>query len=203
MVKIFADQPIIESSSIITFEGDEKRARLQISRWVASGHLIQLKRGYYLLASQYRKVEPDLRYVANMLVSPSYVSMQYALGYFGLIPEAVAAVTSITTVRPQTITTPIGRFEYRHAHPRLFWGYETRDPLGKMPLQMALPEKALLDLIYLTPGKIAREFFESLRLQHLETINMERLTEFAWKFGGFKMKRALKAFCEYLENEGA
>lgn len=197
LVASFSDQPIVESSSIITLAGDARAARVQISRWVASGRLIQLKRGYYLLSKAYRKREPDPHYIANILVSPSYLSLAYALGHYGLIPEAVPAFTSVTLRRPTSISTPVGRFEYRHVTRRLFWGYETRDPLGRAPVQMALPEKALLDFIHLTPGRADERFFESLRLQNLEVIDDDRLRAFAERFGGRKMLLAARAFSRY------
>lgn len=197
LIKTFADQPVVESSSIITLVGNAKAARVQISRWVASGRLIQLKRGYYLLPPPYRKMEPDIHYVANILCAPSYVSLVYALGYYGMIPEAVVAVTSVTTRRPQKISTPIGRFEYRHVIPRLFWGFDTKNPLGVMPVQIALPEKALLDLIYFTAGDVDEKFFESIRLQHTDIIDMDRMRDFASKFGGRKMIKAVKVFSDW------
>jgi predicted transcriptional regulator of viral defense system len=201
LVAAFADQPVVESSSIITLSGDAKAARVQISRWVSSGVLIQLRRGYYLLARQYRRKEPDVHYIANVLSSPSYVSLEYALAYYGLIPEAVAVITSVTTRRPETIQTPIGRFEYRHIAQQHFWGYETRDAAGVAPVQMALPEKALLDLVYLSPGGIGEGFFESLRLQHFESLDADRLTAFAKRFGGRKMPAAARALLKYTASE--
>ncbi|MFA4874508.1 MAG: type IV toxin-antitoxin system AbiEi family antitoxin domain-containing protein [bacterium] len=197
LIEKFADQPVVESAALITFIGDAATARVQISRWVSSGRLIQLRRGYYLLAPKLRRREPDVHYIANVLCAPSYVSLTYALGFYGMIPEAVVTVTSVTTRRPVLYSTPIARFEYRHIAPHLFWGYETQEPQGVTPVQIALPEKALLDLIYLTPGKADEVFFESLRLQHLDVIDAPRLHAFAARFGGRKMPSAARAYEKY------
>ena len=198
LVEIFSDQPVVESASVITLVGDEKAARVQISRWVKAGKLFQLRRGYYLLAPPYRRKEPNLHYIANLLSRPSYVSLAYALAYYGLIPEEVPAITSITTGRPHAIPTPMGRFEYRHMSPKLFWGYETIDPLSIEPVQIATPEKALLDLVYLTKGDADKRFFEGMRIQHVETFNIQKLKEYAHRFGGRKVPRAADAFEQYV-----
>lgn len=197
-LETFTDQPVVESASIITLVGDEKTARVQISRWVNAGKLIQLRRGYYLLAPPYRKREPNLHYIANLLCQPSYVSLAYALAYYGVIPEEVPTITSVTTGRPQVVPTPVGRFEYRHVSQKLFWGYETIDPLGIEPVQIATPEKALLDLVYLTKGDANEEFFEGMRIQHAETFDLQRLKEFAHRFGDRKVPRAVNAFERYI-----
>ncbi len=184
LIEIFADQPFIESASLVTLAGDAAAARVQISRWVASGHLMQLRRGYYLHA-------------------PSYISLDYALSHYGLIPEAALTITSVTTKRPAVIATPIGRFAYRHIAPQHFWGTEMHEPRGLTPVQMALPEKALLDLLYLTPGRVGATLLESLRLQHLDTLDLSRLQGFAKRFGGPKMLRAAEEIERYsIETEG-
>lgn len=198
-VEIFADQPVVESASVITLVGDEETARVQISRWVKAGKLVQLRRGYYLLAAPYRKKEPNLHYLANLLCRPSYISLTHALAHYGVIPEAVPGITSVTTGRPHALTTPVGRFEYKHVSPKLFWGYETIDPLGNEPVQIASPEKALLDLVYLTKGYAQEGFFESLRIQHVDVFDLKKLHEFAERFNRPKMLRAASSFEHYAE----
>lgn len=199
LIENFAEQPVVESASLATLSGDLETSQVQISRWVSSGVLIQLRRGYYLLAPRYRKREPDLHYLANLLVAPSYISLEYALGYYGLIPEYVAGITSITTGRPQTRETPIARFEYRHIAIRYYFGYETLEPDGMVPVDIATPEKALLDLIYFTPGRVDESFFDSIRLQNFETIDEARLKSYAGRFRGRKMLAAVDALKKYRE----
>lgn len=197
LITAFGDQPVVESASIITLTGDVRAARVQISRWVSSGVLVQLRRGYYILARRYRKKDPDPLYIANILCDPSYVSLEYALGHYGLIPEAAAVITSVTTRRPQVLNTPLCRFEYRHMVSRRFFGYDTQGPSGLAPVQIALPEKALLDLIYFTPGRIDERFFESIRLQNLESLDAAAFAEFAVRMGGRKMQAAAGALERY------
>ena len=166
--------------------------RLQLSRWVKNGRLIKLHKGLYALAEPYRKIKPEPFCIANSLRSASYVSLQSALAWYGVIPEFVPVVTSVTTGRPQTIETPMGRFDFRHINKSFFWGYQQVELMAGQTVFIARPEKALLDLAYLTPGGDKEEFIEELRIQNLEQIDKAVLREFAGKSQSPKLKRALQ-----------
>ena len=166
--------------------------RLQLSRWVKGGRLIKLHKGLYTLAEPYRKIKPEPFCIANSLKSASYVSLQSALAWYGLIPEFVPVVTSVTTGRPQTIETPMGRFDFRHINKSFFWGYQQVELTAGQMTFIARPEKALLDLVYLTPSGDKEEFIEELRIQNLEQIDKAVLREFAGKSQSPKLNRALQ-----------
>jgi len=177
--------------------------RLQINRWVKDGKIIRLHKGFYTLADPYRKVIGQPFCIANHLKQASYVSLHSALSWYGLIPEFVPAVTSITTGRPQTIETPLGRFEFRHISKKYFWGYRhTELETGQLAF-IARPEKALLDLIYFTVGSDDRVFLEELRLQSFEKIDRVVLRKFVERFQSPKLRRALDTIEKILdEGEG-
>ena len=120
-----------------------------------------------------------------------------------MIPEFVAAVTSITTGRPQTIETSLGRFEFRHIAKKHFWGYRQIEPAIGQTAFVARAEKALLDLIYMTPGADTMEFIEELRLQNIEELDKTILRQFANRFGSPKIRRTLRSIESVLdEGEG-
>jgi hypothetical protein len=119
------------------------------------------------------------------------VSLESALSWYGLIPEFVPSVTSVTTVRPQVIQTLLGRFEFRHIDKDFFWGYSEVKLLEKQNAFIALPEKALLDLVYLTADGDKKEFLEELRLQNFEKIDKDVLRQFTEKSDSPKLKRAV------------
>lgn len=169
---------------------DLRQVRLQLSRWVADGRVVRLRKGVYTLAPPYRKVQAEPFSIANTLKAASYVSLQSALAWHGLIPEFVPAVTSVTARRPQTIATPSGRFEFRHIKKSLFWGYRQVELSVKQAAFVALPEKALLDLLYLTPGSDAQGYVRQLRLQGFEKIDTGVLEDFARKTDSPKVIRA-------------
>ena len=141
--------------------------------------------------------------IANKLVAGSYVSLEMALSHYNLIPEHLAVITSVTTGRPGTWQNEFGRFLFRHIHPQYFFGVEYRLLADKQHAYVAYPEKALLDLIYLRSGGDSPDFIESLRLQNLDQINLDRLQQFARRFDKPKLHRAVDILIELIEAEAA
>ncbi|MBI2616191.1 MAG: hypothetical protein HYW52_11070 [Gemmatimonadetes bacterium] len=153
-----------------------------------------------MLGAPWRKVQPHPFLIANELQRPSYVSLQSALAYYAMIPEAVPVTTSVTTGRPVTLDTPLGRYRYRHVRRGAFFGY---GPVNVFPDQEALlaePAKALLDLIYLTPGGDGADYLESLRLEGLEAISPQDLRDQARAWGRDKIARAVEAILRLRES---
>ncbi len=187
--------------SFLAAGGSLGQIRLQISRWVNDGKLIRLHKGFYTLSEPYRKTDYQPFCIANSLKKVSYVSLQSALSWHGVIPEYVPAVTCVTTGRPQTIETPLGRFEFRHISDKYFWGYHQIKLKAEQTAFIASPEKALLDLIYLTPGSDNMEFLEELRLQNFEKFDVTVLNQFAEKFKSPKMNRAAALIEEILKSD--
>lgn len=175
------------------------QVRLQINRWVQSGKIIKIHKGLYTLAEPYRKTSAEPFYIANALKSASYISTHSALSWYGMIPEFVPSVTSITTGRPQSIETPLGRFDFRHVSKKYFWGYQQIDLKSGIRAFVAHPEKALLDLIYLTPGGDKIDFLDELRLQNFGQLDRTRLRQFVEKFNSPKISRALANIERILE----
>ena len=109
--------------------------------------------------------------LANLIYGPSYVSLEYALYYHGLIPEAVCVVTSVTTGRKKRYRTPVGEFDYLHMPERFFSPGAEYFPLDRgRGFMMAGPEKALFDLLYLRYSDVAypdigEHLFENLRIE--------------------------------------
>jgi len=88
------------------------------------------------------------------MLPASYISLQSALAYYGMIPEHVPVTTSVTTSRPAHWETPLGIFDFRHIQVDFFDGYRLIDLSEKQQAFIARLEKALLDLVYLEPGGI-------------------------------------------------
>lgn len=92
-----------------------------------------------------------------------------------MIPEFVPITTSVTTARPQHLSTPLGNFDFRHINKKYFWGYKQEQVSSNQFAFIARPEKALLDLLHLTPNGNDADYIKELRLQNLEAINFEFL----------------------------
>jgi predicted transcriptional regulator of viral defense system len=196
-----ADEPVFSSALLMTPEEDRADVQKQLSRWSKAGKLLQLRRGVYALAPPYRKTLPSPFLTANYLKRGSYVSLQSALAHHGLIPESVPEVTSVTTGRPEKLSTPLGRFSFRHVRKSMFHGYERIEVAGRQEAFVATAEKSLLDLVYLTPGSDKPAYLEELRLQNLESLVPNRLVELARRSGSPKMVRAVNLILEIAEAE--
>ena len=190
LLAIVGDQDLFETGFLLVGDVDPKEIRRQLSRWVASGRLVQLRRGLYALAPPYRKSEPHPFQVANRLVRGSYVSLQSALAYHGLILEHVPVTTSVTSGRPQHRENPFGSFEYHHCPPHGLNGYRMENLGGLHEALVATPEKALTDLIHLTPGADSEAWLSELRLTGLEKLGPDLLEKTAGQRP--KIRRAMR-----------
>lgn len=191
--------PAVETELLLAGVVDPAAFRVQISRWAGSGKLIPLRRGWYLLAEPYRKTPLVEAALAGAMCAPSYISLEMGLEHHGLIPDAVAMLTSVTTRRPARIVTPIGTFDYRHIQPSLFWGYAPAT-IRDQTVLIALPEKALLDIIYLKHVPVSEDFLRELRLQNVRRLDLNRLKRFAQRFGSRRMSRAAEEIRRYVVN---
>jgi predicted transcriptional regulator of viral defense system len=201
LLDIVRDEPAFESGLLLAGGARPADVQRQLSRWTAAGRLYQLRRGLYSLAPPYQRTRPHPFLIANRMVRGSYVSLQSALAHYGLIPEYAPLTTSVTTLRPQLHHTPLGAFDYRHVNPALFFGYRRMDLGQAQHAFVALPEKALLDLIYLTPGGDAPACLRELRLQNLDRLDVALLRDFADRAGKPKLRRAVETVAELASAE--
>lgn len=170
--------------------------RLQLSRWVKAGKLIQLRKGLYTLPKPYSKVAAHPFVIANAMKKASYVSLQSALAFYGMIPEHVPSVMSITTQRPEEVVNPLGRFGFRHIKKDWFHGFKQIELGQNQRAFVAVPEKALLDLVYLTPGSADRDYLLELRLQNLEQLDSRIVLGMANTSGSKKLLHAGRLIAE-------
>lgn len=196
LLETVGELPVFRASLLLAGDRDPADLRRQLARWNASGKVVQLRRGVYVLAAPWRRVEPHPFLLANELQRPSYVSLESALAYHGLIPEAVPVTTSVTTGRPGTLDTPLGRFRYRHLRPETFFGYRRVAVFRDQEARVAEAGKALLDLAYLTAGGDAVESLEGLRLEGFDALRPEALRELARRWNRPKIDRAVAAILE-------
>ncbi len=189
--------PLIDTENLFVGIPDPIGIEVQISRWKKAGKIIQLKRGMYLLAEPYRKIEPYAFYIAGVLIRPSYISLEKALEYYNLIPEAVTTYTSITTKRKKRFVSEPGIFEYSHINKSLFWGYNSVT-VNNQTAFVASCEKAILDYFYIKKPDISLDYLEGLRLQNVNKISIKKLFEYARRFNRQKILYAAQLIKEYI-----
>jgi hypothetical protein len=200
LLSILGDETLFETSLLLAGKVNPNVVRLQLSRWTKSGRIYQLRRGVYAIAPPYQKTKPHPYVIANHLQRASYVSMQSALAFYNLIPDTVNTTVSVTTGRPEYLSTPLGDFEFRHVKPGLFKGYQMTD-LGDQQAFVATPEKALLDLVYLQPDGETPEYLQELRLQNLDRLDLGMLRTLSDNFDKPKLRRATEAISELAHRE--
>ena len=191
LIQIVARDPVFTSGFLLA--GEENRADIskQLTRWTKAGKIYQLRRGVYSLAPPYQKVGPHPFLVANRLMPGSYVSLQSALAYYGLVPEFVPVTTSVTTRRQNRWENSLGVYVFRYLQESFIFGYKQVEVAPKQMAFVAEPEKALLDLIYLTPGADSKEYVDELRLQNTEQLDLEKLSRYAEQMDKPKLLRVI------------
>lgn len=187
------NQPLFETGLLLSGKTDPYDVRRQLSRWVSMGRIRQLRRGLYTCAPPYQTIKPHPFIIANALVPGSYVSGQSALAYYGLIPEYAPHTISMTLART---SDRYGEFTHHHLARHLFFGYRSMEVVPGQSAFVAFPEKALLDLAHLTSNSDSPEYLSELRLQNLETLDLDRLFDFAERSRKPKWRRVAGQIAE-------
>lgn len=172
----------------------------RLVEWQARGYLQRMANGWY----RFVEVSVDenlLWFAANRIYQPSYLSLETALSYHGLVPEGVYTLTSVSSRKTQAFVTPLGTFGYRRVLPRLFFGYDVLRPAHDRPVLMASLEKALLDYCYLNPHLQNTADFVALRLNgdvlH-ERLDLARLADYQRLFGSQRLNQRIRALLKLL-----
>lgn len=156
-----ASQPITHQllTSILK---DYKRPNDKIKTLRTDGVLQSLKKGLYVAGPNIRGSKPETRLLANHIYGPSYVSMDTALAYYGLIPERVYEIASMTTKLSKSFHTPVGTFTYTHLPlPYYAFGLHMIKLSDTQRAIVATPEKALCDKIIGTSGILLRSTIQA------------------------------------------
>lgn len=164
---------------------EHKKPRDKVTALLKDGSIVRIKKGLYIFGPDYRRKAISLEILANLIYSPSYISLEYALSKYGLIPERAYVVTCICLQRSRTFKTPVGHFSYK------------KKPLAAYPLGinrveiphegsylMATPEKALVDLISQVKGiksvrRMQEYLYDNMRMEQsdLKNLNKKLLNE--------------------------
>lgn len=202
LLNLVGSEPVFASAILKVGNVAAEEIQMQLIRWVKAGKIIQLRRGLYALAEPYQKVTPHPFLVANQLKKASYISLQSALAHYGMIPEYVPAVTSVTTGRPEQLRTKLGVYIFRHIKKTFFKGFREIEVAPAQFAFVAAPEKAILDLIYLTPRGDTKGYLSELRLQNLDKMNLSLLVDTAKESRSPKLLRAARRIMRMAKKEG-
>ena len=172
--------------------------RVQLSRWEKRGLLVRVRRGQYILAAKQDQVDVEL--LVNEIKN-CYISLEYALNYYNLIPEVPRKITAVTTARSETVETPFGDFVYKKIKPVLFTGYVLKDSkVEGRQIKIASLTKSVFDVVYFGSFGAVPDF-EKLRLnfEELQAGFAERdYLKWLNQVSAVRLKRKLELFLEFL-----
>ena len=152
----------IDTAALKAALDDYKSPKDKITTLEQSGLLIRLKRGLFVVSPMVHSQPLSKELIANHIYGPSYISLQTALSFYGLIPERVHTVCSMTTKRSSSFINPLGNFDYISV-PAAYFAIGIRQEIvnNNYAYLIATPEKALCDMIVETKG---------LKLQSIKAI---------------------------------
>lgn len=149
--------------------------RDRVTALLRRGDIVRVKKGLYVFGDPLRRRPYSRELLANLVYGPSFVSLDSALSFHGLIPERVEATTSVTTKRPKRFDTPVGSFIYRQAPKGYYPLGMDRVEEGDVAFLIAVPERALADKIrddrghpLRTRADAERYLFDDLRIDREE-----------------------------------
>lgn len=206
IASMLANVPYITRKNIELILGDKRRTTdYRIYSLVRKKILQPLKKGLYMSLPYYDKTRQRQglsEYIASILVSPSYISMEYMLAEYGLIPESVYGVTSITTKKTRRIDTALGVFSYRNIKESMYKNFIPKLFDGKK-YYVATPAKAVFDFLYETtfPSRSAMSSYllsdSRINWDVLTRGDRKELTDLINSSKSAKMKSALDILVSY------
>lgn len=176
---------------------DGENLNYWVKKLLKSGEITALKKGLYVSRLYLLSLEknPSLKeqyveYLANVIRYPSYISMEYALAKYGVIPEGVYAITCVTTKTPRTYENKLGNFIYKNIKSELFTGFEAINFEGKR-VKFASRAKALFDFLYFRKaGRI-----EDLRINwdQFDEKDKKEFRSIVFESGSYKINQILNS----------
>ncbi|MFC2081116.1 hypothetical protein ACFLR8_02785 [Bacteroidota bacterium] len=148
---------------------------MNLVRWQKKGYILRLRNRWYVFndSESHENIE---WLAANLIYTPSYVSLHTVLSWYNLIPEMIGSTTSVTTRKTNKFSTPLGNFDYHRIKPELFgFGYSLEDMSAygsennkSRKIMVASPQKAILDFFYINSFYSSEKDMVDLRLNDTE-----------------------------------
>lgn len=173
-LRTLADKEEVDYQFLLSMLSDYAHPRDKITRWIKMGELIRVKKGLYVFGKHGALNAYSKEVLANLIYGPSAISLSYALSFYGMIPERVSTVTSITNQRKKAFTTPIGDFSYHYLNARKFSiGVELMNAAKSNAFLIASKEKALCDHVHIIDKKIKFADLEAVESYLLRDLRID------------------------------
>jgi len=194
--KRMAGTPVFTSNELKAIFFDQKNILVQVAFWVKKGYVKKVEKGVYLLAIEENNVDPVA--LAGKIYAPSYLSLEFALNYYGIIPDIPHTYTSISSKKTKFFQNRFGNFSYQKVKNGLFTGYE--DVTDKrLSFNIAIPEKAVMDFIYLNKNKLIPEFdfWKEMRIDEEFKFDREKISFYKKLFRDKKVDTLINSLLKY------
>ncbi len=188
----FIDFNIITSQDIRNAFGSINQS--QLSSWKNKKYISSIKKGMYIM----NDTKIDLLLLSNE-INDSYISLEFALSYYQIIPEITPSITAVSNNRNEILSNDFGNFYYHKITSKLFCGFVLMESQAQKNrfVRIAEKEKALFDLVYFRKDLRDVDDFKSLRL-NIEKIKLSRMKEFISLVRAPQTKKRLDNFLSYL-----
>ncbi len=175
----------------LLYPGLDKR---RLYEWQLKNYIIKLRNGWYCLP-EFLRENYSSWIIANRVHEPSYLSLESALSFHGIIPEGVYMTTSLTTNRTIRLSMAGSSYSYSSIRNDLFFGYELIETAyHHRKIRMAEPVKALIDFFYLHPEYNTEQEILQLRLNGpalSEVILVEKLRLYLSRYQNLKLEKRI------------
>jgi len=172
------EQDVFDYNQLMHVLSHYMKPRDVVSTLLQKGQIIRIRKGLYCFGELWRRNPVSLEMLANLIYGPSVISLDYALAWYGLIPEYVAIPTSVTIGRSRTFITPLGRFSYTHLSEKRYAYGVTLQKSDGITWIIAQPMKALADKVWTdkrfqpgSPASFADYLFKDLRIDENTIFN--------------------------------
>jgi len=184
----------------ILFPNLDKR---RLFEWKVKGYIVKIRNGWYCLPEFLE--DPYCTWIiANTTHSPSYLSLETALNYYGLIPEGVYMTTSVTTKRSLQIEMAGNRYSYSCIRTGLYNGYNLiRTARYERTIRIADFEKAIVDFFYFRSNYNTIGMISELRFSEpviRENLNTDRLFKYLDEYSNHELKSRVEKMLKIYYN---
>lgn len=193
------NQPVFTTKEVKTIFYDQKNIIIQLSFWCKKGYIKKIERGLYILTNKEREI--DLMTIACKIYSPSYLSLEFALNYYGIIPDIPGTYTSVTSRKTKKFRNNFGNYSYQKVKKEFFIGYKVLE-INNISFNFATPEKALLDYLYLNKNRFLprEDFWRELRIDEDFKFDTKMLDDYMKLLKNKKTETLLSSLLSYQKN---
>jgi len=183
----------------------QSNPRRFIGRLIKNGYIVRVKKGLYVWTVDFDVAGYSQEILSNLIYGPSYISLEYALSFHGMIPERVERVTAVTFKKNKLFKTPVGQFEYLHLYKGAYpEGISLKHINTKETCLMASPEKALLDYValrvksFVPQTNLLQLLYDDLRCDEevLGNIRQDLLVRYGLRY----RSKAVRVFIQQVED---